>query len=165
MKFVDAKNQSEDSSPSYRLDDLEFDFKGYFDRFRSGSLTEIEREEFCARILGMFCRDIFAQRKPPDWVLNFIASEFSNVLYGKPWVDAFPLPWTEQTNVLTRAEELAMQIACDVAKILKAEEGAKVTTTISRVASNHNVSYETARAAWYSRRNAFEWFLNSDSKN
>lgn len=165
MKFEGAQIQAEDESSPYRLDDLEFDFEGYFDRFRSGSLTAIEREEFCARIMGMFCRDIFAQRKPPDWVLNFVANEFSNVLYGKPWADAFPLPWTERTPVWTRAEELALTIACDIAQILKDDQGAKVTATISRVASNHNVSYETARAAWYTRRDAFKWLLEPVSKN
>jgi hypothetical protein len=146
------------------FNDPKFDFEGYFERSRARSLTESESEEFHARIIGMFCRDIFKERKPPDWVLEYIANEFSNVLHGKEWVDAFPLPWTQRTSILSRSEELAAQISCDVANILKDEPSAKVTEIIREVASKHNVSYETARAAWYARRQAFKGFLNLDSK-
>jgi len=160
-----SRAENEDSSLPQDYVNEDFDYDGFFERARNRSLSASESEEFSARIMGVFCRDIFAERKPPDWVLHFIANEFSNVLMGKPWVDAFPLPWTQRTPIGTRAEIQSLQIACDIAQILKEDSEAKVTEAIGLVASKHCVSYETARAAWYARRDAFKVFLSSASKS
>jgi hypothetical protein len=167
---MDANNaqcqvESEDCSLPLDYVNDDFDYSGFFERAQNRSLSASESEEFCARVMGIFCRDIFAERKPPEWVLQFIANEFSNVLMGKPWVDAFPLPWTQRTPIGTRAEIQSLQIACDIAQMLKDESDAKVTEAIGLVAAERCVSYETARAAWYARRDAFKGFLASDSKS
>lgn len=153
------------------LEDMSFDFEAFFVRFRAKELTEEEGEEFHARLMGLYCRCIFEEKRPPDWVLNYIAGEFYKILAGGAWNDSFPLPWHPRDPIHTRAEEQALQIYCDIANRIHANPELKVTATIAQVAAQHNVSLETARAAWYEQKKrmkaqgAQENYLKIVSKN
>lgn len=148
------------------LSDLTFNYEGYFERSRAKELSEQERDEWHARIMGLFCREIFDGKKPPDWILNYIAEQFCWVLDGKPWNHAFPLPWdTPSYSLGSRAEDDAMDIFIDISSLIKSEPEIKITSAITRVAKTRNVSFEKARAAWYRRRSTLPaGFLKKTSK-
>ena len=124
---------------------LGFDFEGYFEKKGTD-------DEFQMRIMGQFCRDFWKNGNAcdvPYWIMNYIAERFHQVLVGDTFNNALPLPWDPADPVRSRAEELSLSIFCDVTNQLKSSEQAKVTNIIASVAQDYNVSYETARAAYY----------------
>lgn len=154
MDSANDNRQPEDSADGelIRLSDLTFNFEDYFERSRTKELSEQEQGEWHARIIGLFCREIFDEKKPPDWILNYIAEQFCWILDGKPWNHAFPLPWDAPDYSLgSRAEDDAMEIFIDVANLIRSEPGIKITNAIRRIAETRNVSFEKARSAWYKR--------------
>lgn len=142
------------------LEDMSFDFEDYFVRFRAKELSEQESEEFHARLMGLYCKCVFSGEKPPGWVSDYIANEFCKVLAGGDWNDSFPLPWSPRDKITwgTRAEHDALQIFCDIANLHKQNPEENITTAIQQVASDHSVSYEKARAAWYKHKGALKSF-------
>lgn len=159
-------NKFEDDEGLINLADTDFNFEDYFSRFGRGETSAQENAEWDARVLGLFCRDVFEERKVPTWVLEHLANEFSKILAGGKWNDSFPLPWHPADPVRSRSEEIALQIFCDIANEMKRDCTQKITSVIKEIADRHHVSYETARAAWYKHRKHFsDAFLKSDSEN
>lgn len=142
------------------LHDLSFDFEDYFDRFHSGDMTDQERDEFSARVYGMFCRDFFTSGGDPGavprWVANYIAEKLFQVLGGVPWQDIMGMPWDEPTPYLTPKGQRALAIYADVENTLNSTPGANTTDVISEQAKKHNVSYETARADYYAMKKSLK---------
>ena len=128
-----------------------FDFEAYFERAGNRELSEEESSEFEMRLMGQFCRDFWkgGGAGVPDWIMDHIATKFFQVLIGDNLNNAFPLPWDPADREFSRTEEQSLGIFCDVANQLKSDEKAKVTNVIASVAQDYNVSYETARAAYY----------------
>jgi hypothetical protein len=135
------------------LHDLSFDFEGYFERHRTGEMPEAEREEFSARVYGLFCRDVFRSggdmRRAAFWSANYVAEKLFQALGGIPWEDIMNLPWDTPTPFLKPKGERALNIYAGVTNALVAHPRANTTDLISEQAKNNNVSYETARAAYY----------------
>lgn len=136
------------------LEDISFDFEDYFKRYWAKEMSEEERAEYHARVMGIYCRDIFAQKKPLDWVLEYIANEFSKILAGGQWNDSFPLPWhpADPIRYGTRADQEALEIYCEIHNFMRLNPDVKITAAIEAVASGRNVSYEKARAGWYKHK-------------
>lgn len=147
------------------LSDMTFDFDDYFKRFDEKTLTQEEFEEFSARVMGLFCREFIEHRAVPHWVMNYMCEQMYKVLGGEEWAHAFPLPWTTETPIRSRSDQLALEMFCDIANQLKADPTAKVTTVIASVASTRNVSYELARAGYYKYvKHLSKDFLKRDEK-
>lgn len=136
------------------LEDTSFDFEDYFKRLKADELSEDELAEYPARVMGLYCQKISANKVPPDWVLKYFAREFYKILAGGAWNDSFPLPWNPASPVelLSRTEQEAFDIFADVSWCIKDNPGAKVTEVIQVVADKRHISYEKARAAWYKHK-------------
>lgn len=136
------------------LENLNFDFEDYFFRAREERLSAQEWSEFDARVLGLYCRDTYANKTPPAWVRESIADEFFKVLAGGDSRESFPMPWhTGEGPVrLSRAAQLALDIFSDIADLMHSNPEVKITTACRQIAEAHHVSYETARAAWYKHK-------------
>ena len=134
------------------LSDMSFDFEDYFERFHSGDMSKEEKEEFDARILGLFCQSfIRSQGDPaaiPKWVASYMCEQIYKVLGGLQFADAFkmPEPWQQPAPIRSRAEQEALEIFCDVANALRSDSSLKITDAISDAARRRNASYEKARA-------------------
>ncbi len=136
------------------LEDLGFDFEDYFARAREERLSALEWGEFDARILGLYCRDTYANKIPPAWVRESIANEFFKVLAGGDSRESFPMPWSaaEAPPQLSRAAQLALDIFRDIADLMHINPELKITAACKQIGDVHHVSYETARAAWYKHK-------------
>lgn len=130
---------------------FEFDFELYFERAANRELSEEEAKEFDMRLMGQFCRDFWkgGSAGVPEWIMDRIATKFFQVLIGDNLNNAFPLPWDPADREMSRSEEQNARIFLDVINQLRSDDKAKVTNVIASVAHDYNVSYETARAAYY----------------
>lgn len=151
------------------LMDLDFDFEDYFERFRSGEMSEEEKEEFDARVIGVFCRGVFRSNEDPAnipfWAANYLAEQLYKVLGGEPWTNALPLPWyPREETFFSKKGKRAMEIYCAVENARRSIDSFNVVDLISEQAKKHCVSYETARADYYSVRKVIvmnqEWPAN-----
>jgi len=145
--------------------DPQFDFESYFAKTGTGTATKEELEEFAMRVMGQFMRDFCENGATgvPHWIMNYLCEQFNMVLLGEEWERAFPLPWTTPTPIYSRSQQQALEIFCDVANALKGDPSLSVTTAIAAAARSKNVSYETARAAWYKQvKNMPRNFLKRD---
>lgn len=158
-----AKRFNPDNLPEeelIQLDDFDFDFQDYFRRHKAGDMDEDEKKEFSARMYGYFCALVDQSDgqsvRLPFWVANFISKRFRDALGGVPWEDIMALPWDEPTPYFSQKGLRALDIYGKITEGLKGSSGAAITTLIAEQASNHNVSYETARAAYYAFKKAVE---------
>jgi hypothetical protein len=137
------------------LSDMSFDFEDYFERFHGGQMDAEEREEFDARVLGLFCQSFIKSGGDtsaiPRWVASYLTEQIYKVLAGGDFAEAFrmPEPWRQPEPFRTRAQERSLEIFCDIANTIKNSPNSKITNAIAEVAVKHNASYETARAAYY----------------
>lgn len=146
-----ADLENEVSHEGYFLSEP-IDFKEFGEIIRNGTATERHHEEFYLRLMQHFVDRVYAREAPDDWVMNALTDAFTKVLQGGRWEDAFPLPWTKMTLPHTAAEWQALGVFCDVANLIKSNPDAEVTAVIREVASARNVSYESARAAYYTHK-------------
>jgi hypothetical protein len=134
------------------LHNLSFDFEEYFDRGLE-QMSEGEREEFKARIYGLFCRDVFLSggdmRRVSFWAANYVAERLYQALGGVPWEDIMGLPWDEPTPFFTAKGQRAFEIYAAITNSLAQNPDANTTDLIAQQATKHCVSYETARADYY----------------
>ena len=151
---------SHENSPEIDLMDLTFDFEDYFDRYGTNRMSEDEKRDFSARVYGMFCRDFYnSGGNPaaiPQWVAGYIADKLYQVLGGVPWQDIMHLPWDEPTPWLTTKGERALEIYTGVEDALSVTPEANTTDLIYEQAKKHNVSYETARADYYTMKSSIK---------
>ncbi len=156
------------------LCDLDYDFEDYFQRFEAKQLNDDEKQDFSARVYGMFCRDFFKSGGVPaaiePWVASYIAHKLIQVLGGVPWHDIMDMPWDEPTPMFTPRGKRAFDIWAGVMNALRDRPDARITDLIAQQASERHVSYETARADYYTMKTAMDAqqgippkFLNSDS--
>lgn len=141
-----------DDKDSIFLEDLTYDFEDYFDKYFKKELSEEERNLFMSRVIGHFCRDFYKNGNPadvPKWIMSFVADGLYKVLAGEEWAHEFPLPWTTETPIRTRAEQLALDLFCYISNFKTDNPAEKTTDVIAGAAKKFNVSYETARAAYY----------------
>lgn len=141
------------------LSDMTFDFEDYFNRHHDGEMDDAEKEEFSARVYGLFCQSVFNSGgdsgKIPFWAANYIAEKLVQVLGGVPWPDVMRLPWdVEEDPFFTPKGERAVNIYAEITNALSASPDANVTTLIAEQAGKHCVSYETARADYYAFKKA-----------
>lgn len=124
-------------------------------------MSKAEREDFQARIYGLFCRDVFQSgrdmRRVSFWAANYVAERLIQALAGAPWQDIMRLPWDEPTPYLTPKGERAMTIYCDIENALKENPDANSTDLIYEQAKKHCVSYETARGDYYAMKKGIKW--------
>lgn len=111
--------------------------------------------EFHLRMIQHFIERVGSETQPDKWVMEALADNFLKVVMGGRWEDEFPLPWTQASSPFSRAEKSALNIYCDIANALKANPKLKVTDAINKIAGEHFVSYEKARAAYYSYKKVF----------
>jgi hypothetical protein len=137
------------------LNDMEFDFDDYFERFRSGDMSGEERKEYDARVLGLFCKSLIKNNNDPaaipKWVAKHMRRQIYNVLSGYQFVDAFcmPKPWQQRATTITRAEQAALDIFVDIANALASDASLGITDAITKGAKKNNCSFQKARAAYY----------------
>ena len=143
-----------------QLDDFDFDFQDYFRRHKAGVMDEDESKEFSARIYGYFCALVDQSDgnsvRLPYWVANYIYKKFRDALGGVPWEDTMALPWDKPTPYFSPKGLRALDIYGKITEALKESSGAAITTLLAEQAGKHNVSYETARSAYYAFKNAVE---------
>lgn len=132
--------------------DMSFDFEDYFNRYESGTMCEEEKEEFSARVMGLFCRDSFDSGTVKPWVANYIAEKLYEALGGVPWSDIMGLPWDERTSYLTPKGERAFETYAYVHNTQLEQPDARITDLIAEAAKKLNVSFETARADYYAMK-------------
>lgn len=153
------------------LADMNFDFDDYFKRFEIGMLSEFESEEFDARVLGLFCQSFIRSKGDPAaiprWVASHMCEQIYKVLAGDEFANAFrmPPPWQQPSSIFTRAEARAMEIFNDIFITLKDDPTLNTVDVIAAVASNHAVSYETARAAYYKYKKHLAQVSKKENQN
>jgi hypothetical protein len=147
----EAELEGEVSHEGYFLSEP-IDLFEFNELIRNGTATERHHDEFYLRLLQHFVDRVYAREAPENWVMNALTDAFIKVLQGERWEDALPLPWTKMTLPHTAAEWQALGIFCDVTKAIKSNTDAEVTAVIRDVASARNVSYESARAAYYKHK-------------
>lgn len=131
------------------------DFDEYRQLVISLKASQKQQDEFHLRMIWHFIERVGSETPPDRWVMKALADNFLKVVMGGRWEDEFPLPWTEVSSPFSRAEESALKIYCDIANALKAEPGREVINTINEIADEHAVSFEKARAAYYSYKKVF----------
>lgn len=166
MKWADTTRPTkqwiidEEDDPA-RIYDLDYDFEGYFDRYEKKALTNVEEDDFWARVYGLFCRDVFKSGGEPaavaPWVARAVAERLYDALKGRRWSDAMKLPWDEPTDEYTRRGKRAMGIWSDVSNALKSDPSASVTALLREQAEAHHVSYESARGDYYTIKGAMDY--------
>jgi hypothetical protein len=159
---MDEKHNRWGTPPgSDELHNLDFDFEGYFERSQRNELSAAERQDWHARIYGMFCRDVFTcggdLSKVSFWTAAYVANRLMEGLQGGPWGDVMRLPWDSPTPYFTAKGERAMRIWAAVSDGLRAAPDSNVTDLIAQQAREHNVAYETARADYYALKKTFDW--------
>ncbi|MYN11774.1 hypothetical protein GSY71_01225 [Pusillimonas sp. TS35] len=135
-------------------DPMSFDYEGFFEN-EPGPLDD-GVDEIQLRQLGYFCREVFAGRTPPDWLLKRLAYRIYPVVMGGEWEDAFHLPWTKWETKYSRRGDRAIRIYFHVEWFRVNKPERNITDVIQEFADEYYVSYETARADYYSIRNAVE---------
>lgn len=128
------------------------DFSEFSDLVRGGNATAQHHEEFTLRLIEQFMGSVYAGKTPDGWVMHALADAFMKVVNGGRWEDELPLPWTKIPLPHTAAEWQALGVFSDVANAIKSNPDAEVTAVIREVASARNVSYESARAAYYKHK-------------
>lgn len=140
------------------LHDLSFDFEDYFERYEKREMDEDEASEYNARVMGLFCKALWESggdtRAIPPWVADHLAKKFYESLGGVPWGDLMGLPWDQKTPVFTKKGQRAFDIYAYIQNTLKSQPDANVTDLLAEAAKQLNISYETARADYYSMKNA-----------
>ncbi|MEJ3959281.1 hypothetical protein WGP40_02885 [Brachymonas sp. G13] len=142
------------------LFNLDFNFEGYFERYRSNQLSDSEKEEFSARVYGLYCRNYYKSGGDPSkidpWVAGYIADKLFKALQGAPWGDIMDLPWDKTTEMMTAKGMRAFNIWAGVRNALNRNPQASVTKLIGAQSVLHFVSYETARADYYAMKNSMD---------
>lgn len=141
----------DESSELIDLSDLTFDFEDYFRRYNEGEMDGSEREDFDPRVIGMFVRDVFANRPPPDWVCLRIAKAFHYALGGDELSDVFrfPSPWAQPIDRLTKTTRKQLDLYCAIANFSSENPEYAITECFQAVADAKFVSKKTAEAAYY----------------
>ena len=133
------------------LMDLSFDFEDYFERSLAGKLSEAEQFEFTARMIGMFCRDVYhgGPGTVQPWVANSLADAMFKVLAGEPWDQALPMPWSPEFSQYTKNGERAMSIHCHVENARQLDKQAGTIALIHLAAAHYGVGFPTAKSDYY----------------
>ena len=137
------------------LSDMDFDFSDYFDRFHRGDMGADEKDEFDARVLGLFCQSFINSHGDtsaiPKWVASYMTEQIWKVLKGADFAESFrmPEPWRQPESFCSRAQQRSLDMFSDIANQIKESPNSKITSVIAAVANEYNASYETARAAYY----------------
>lgn len=137
------------------------DFRERLDRLQNPSPEVLETDEggaqyvddcrhYWASLLRLFVASIDAGEPVAEGVLLELRRAFFDVLGGKVWEDAIPLPgreFKEEWYAYSSRERRDMAL-CDKVRT-RVKFGAKVTDAMMQVALDTNHSYETVRAAHY----------------
>lgn len=154
-KYLFKKTKGDDGEArEYFFSDPQ-DFAEYSQLIRNGSASKLHHDEFYLRLIWHFIEHATSDTPPDKWVMKALADAFLKVVNGGRWEDEFPLPWTNVSLPWSTAEWSALSIYCDVANAVSANPHEKVTRIIKEVASNHSVSYEKARSAYYANKKRF----------
>jgi len=126
-----------------------FDYAAFFERMRTGEGTAKDHEEFTIRAMQMFCLQVWSDKKPDKWLLNYFSNQFLRVLNGAEWCDELPLPWIPRTEIWTRAEKRGLDIFCYIENTKRANPNLKMDSLFWGAADKFKTSYETARDQYY----------------
>lgn len=147
-----------------KKDRLRYEFMTPKRRAELNNAPECHDDDFSLKLIQQFVNSVYAGEKPDDWVLTALADAFSKVIEGGRWEDELPLPWTKTLLPWSAAEWRDIGIFCDVSNIIRTDPKFPVTEAISNVAELRNVSYETARHAYYSHKGLIEKDLKTDAQ-
>ena len=150
-----------DNEPATNLADLTFDFEGYFERHRTGRMPDAEAKEFDARMIGMFCRDVF-QGGPgavKPWVAKAIANGMFKVLNGEDWDCALPMPWSPDFSPFSLVEQRALEVYCAVTNALTANPKAGLVKLLEAEAASRKKAFSTMSGDYYKIK---EWIDKGD---
>lgn len=140
------------------------DFETFMSRIGDGSASQDDQEKFYLRLVQHFVDCVANDEVPKKWVCDAVAYSFIKVIAGGSWQDSFPLPWLVRVRIRTRAEERALQIYCDVENRRREHRNEKVTHIIKQAATQHNVSYESARDSYYNLKRKLSKNIAADSE-
>lgn len=129
----------------------EDDLDKLFRRVNDRNSSEEDHELFDACMLDRFIGRVEAGEPVEPWILASLAKSFTHVLMGAQWNDAIRLPGRPAPQIRTWREQRDMDIYIDTTGYINAG-GLGVTEAIQAAAEKHAVSYETARAAYYRRK-------------
>lgn len=139
-----------DEYPEYGMfSSKSFDYAAFFERIRTGDGSAKDHEEFTIRAMQMFCLQVWSDKKPDKWLLNYFSNQFFRVLNGAEWCDELPLPWIPRNEIRTRAERQGLQIYCDLTNAKRLNPKLKMNPLMHNIAEKHKTSYETVRGEYY----------------
>jgi len=131
------------------LDNLDFDFEGYFARWMARELSHFEEREYQARMVAKFCRDVRDGMVTGPGVEHIAALMMATLRGHRIRL----MPWDEPP--VSRRSKRAMRIMLAVHQALseaydRNEPSPKVTDILRDQAQAHNISFSTAVADYYS---------------
>lgn len=140
------------------LQDMDFDFEDYFKRASEGLMCDAERKEFSARVMGVFVRKHYGKNsedgKIEKFAEKYIADAFFQILGGVPFKEMLPTPFEPSISPLSDIGERAFKV-CNIVNSRK-NNGIKISRALIDAATELNISYETARASYYSMKKVMD---------
>lgn len=110
-------------------------------------------ELFHAAMLRKFCNQVIANEPVDRWILGVLTDTFHYILRGAAWEERLHLPGREmppEWGPYSPKDNRNLQIFCDAENMRR--DGVEITKALEQVAADRNVSFETARAAYYEWR-------------
>lgn len=157
-KHIKSNTTNETNEDAIDLQDLSFDFEDYFRRFAEGTMPDKERNEYTARVIGLFVRETFKSKGNDDsiksWATDYIANALFEVLGGAPFSDVLPTPFEPQQSLYTEKENRAFNTYCFIENGKRS--GKKISDLLMQHAINTNLSYESVRSDYYKIKNALD---------
>lgn len=126
------------------LDDLD----ELFSRIGDDSASDEDHDFFDASMIDRFISRVYNNEQVEPWILSRMADALWKVMMGGEWNDEILLPGRPTTPIRPWRDQRDLQIYCDVCNAVN-QDGMKVTEAIIKVANQHAVSFETARAGYY----------------
>lgn len=123
---------------------------------RGPNQLETEFELFDAAMLTRFIERTKAGEQVEPFIMRFLVSAFSKVLFGAAWDEAIQLPGRQLPDTWgphAPLDQRDLHLYCVTEN--KRSDGISVTTAIRETAEENSVSFETARAAYYNWRARF----------
>ena len=147
-----------ESKIEINLQDMDFDFEDYFKRAGEKFMCDVEMKEFPARIMGVIARKHYGKSsedgKIEEFAEKYIADAFFNILGGVPFRNALPTPFEPSISDLSAIGERAFKASNMVND--RKKNGEKVSKALMEVAMELNISYESARSAYYTMKRVQE---------
>lgn len=142
--------EADDEGPTVGEAMAEIDLDALFARVKNGDGTKWDHDHFDAAMMYRYCQRVHAGEDVEPWIMAALANAFFKVLAGGEWRAEIRLPDREPEPIRPWRQQRDLEIFCAVANA--AADGHDITHAIDHVANVFNVSYPSARNAYYTWR-------------